>query len=211
MMGKVLGLAGSLALAGCSVFGIRGGTEETPFTLVERLAPDLEIRAYDPRLAAETTLAAGDEDQARNDAFRRLAAYIFRSDRPEGAIAMTIPVAIDPGPPIAMTIPVETNSAAGSGRTMRFFMPQGLAAAALPAPADPLVRIVTLPARTRAVLSFTGSRGDAALAAREAELRRRLAGTAWAPAGAVSTLLYDPPWTVPFLRRNEVAIDVDRR
>jgi hypothetical protein len=75
-------------------------------------------------------------------------------------------------------------------------------------PNDPAVRLVEVPGETMAVLRFTGDRGAAAVAARQAELLRGLAGTAWAPQGEPVAWFYDPPWTLPWLRRNEVAVPV---
>jgi len=62
-----------------------------------------------------------------------------------------------------------------------------------------------------AVLRFTGLRGADAIAARQAELLERLESTAWKPIGPPLTWFYDPPWTIPFLRRNEVAVPVAPR
>ena len=80
--------------------------------------------------------------------------------------------------------------------------------ATLPVPNDPAVRLVEVPGETMAVLRFTGDRGAEAVAARQAELLRGLAGTAWVPRGAPVAWFYDPPWTLPWLRRNEVAVPV---
>ena len=57
------------------IVGIRVGTEEPPHDS-ERLAEGLEIRRYRPRIAAETTVEAS-EEQARSEGFRRVARYIF--------------------------------------------------------------------------------------------------------------------------------------
>ena len=67
-----------------------------------------------------------------------------------------------------------------------------------------------MPEQSLAVLRFTGSTGQTAVAAREAELMRNLAGSPWQPLGEPVAMFYDPPWTLPFLRRNEVAIPVAR-
>ena len=68
--------------------------------------------------------------------------------------------------------------------------------------------LVTIPAETVAVLRFSGSGSD--FAERQSELIRRLQGSAWKTIGAPYALYYDPPFTLPFLRRNEAAVRVDQ-
>ena len=207
MLARFAALAAGLAVAACSVVGDRRGTEEPAFDVLGR-AGATEIRRYAPRIAAETDLE-GDAETARNDGFRRVAGYIFGGNRAAAKIAMTAPVAqAAASERIAMTAPV-AQSAAGPGRwTVRFFMPAQWTLATLPVPNDPAVRLVEVPGETMAVLRFTGDRGADAVAARQAELLRGLAGTGWAPQGAPVAWFYDPPWTLPWLRRNEVAVPV---
>jgi hypothetical protein len=208
MLARFAALAAGLAVAACSVVGDRRGTEEPAYAVVGQ-AGAVEIRRYAPRIAAETEIEGGVE-AARNDGFRRLAGYIFGGNRGAARIAMTAPVAQAPaeGARIAMTAPV-AQAPAGAGRwTIRFFMPAEWTLASLPVPNDPAVRLVEVPGETMAVLRFSGDRGEAAVAAREAELLRALAGTQWAPRGAPVAWFYDPPWTLPWLRRNEVAVPV---
>jgi hypothetical protein len=107
-----------------------------------------------------------------------------------------------------MTVPVETAAGEDGWYTMRFFLPSDYTSASAPEPTDRTVRIVELPETTVAVLRFSGSRDPEQLDGRTAELLSTLATSAWRPAGKSSSLFYDPPWTLPFLRRNEVAIPV---
>jgi len=81
----------------------------------------------------------------------------------------------------------------------------------LPEPNDHEVGLVTVPGETVAVLRFTGDRGSAAVAARTTELLDELKDTAFNPTGTPVGWFYDPPWTLPFRRRNEVAVPVARR
>lgn len=202
-------------LSGCSLLGIRSGTEEPRFDIVEVVDEQMQIRRYAPRLAAETEVETSNDDDGRNAAFRRLAGYIFGKNRLETKIAMTTPVetrsdgAAD-AQKIAMTTPVETRLT-GTRMTMRFTMPAAYTRDSLPAPLDPLVRIVELPPTSLAVLRFTGARDVGTLSDRQADLLARLAPTRWKALGEPFAMLYDPPWTPPFLRRNEVAVAVDER
>ena len=79
----------AVLLAGCSAFGVRSGTEQPAYEVVERIGDDVEIRRYGERLAAEVTVEAEDEMAARNEAFRILADYIFGANRAAEEIAMT--------------------------------------------------------------------------------------------------------------------------
>ena len=196
-------------LTGCTVFGIREGTAEPRFSVLA--APNgLEIRGYGPRIAAETAVAA-DEEQARYDGFRRLAGYIFGANRAKSKIDMTVPVAQQKGETIAMTAPVGQARGEAGQWVIRFFMPADSTLETLPTPDDPAVVLREVPGETMAVLRFTGFWGAEAIAARQTELLQRLEATEWKPAGTPLAWFYDPPWTLPFLRRNEVAVPVAPR
>lgn len=208
MLRKLLILGSGIALAACSAIGIRDGTEEPSFTVMQRIGA-VEIRAYGPRVAAETMVEA-DEEAARTVGFRRLAGYIFGGNQGKVGIAMTAPVAQAPG---GQNLPREeqrslTQTASGQW-VVQFFLPREWTLESLPAPNDPLVRLVPVPASTVAVLRFTGDRGAAAVARRQTELLETIAPTDWHPAGQPMAWFYDPPWTLPWLRRNEVAVVVE--
>ena len=206
---RVAAAVSGLLLTSCTVFGIREGTAEPRFTVVA--APNgLEIRSYGPRIAAETAIAA-DEEQARYDGFRRLAGYIFGANRMRAKIEMTVPVAQQKGETIAMTAPVGQARDAGGQWVIRFFMPTEWTLETLPVPEDPAIVLRQVPGETVAVLRFSGFWGAEAIAARQAELLQRLEATAWKPDGTPLAWFYDPPWTIPFLRRNEVAVPVAAR
>ena len=199
---------GGLLVGACSLVGVRSGTEQPAYQVVVRLEHGVEIRRYDARIAAETTVPMADGQAGRSEAFRRLAAFIFGENRPRTKVAMTAPVQVETVPArIAMTAPVATH-ADGAGMTMRFFMPASYTAATLPEPLDPRIRIVPVPEQTLAVLRFSGSTSPAAVAAQAAQLERGLAPSGWRAVGTPFALFYDPPWTLPFLRRNEVAVEV---
>ncbi|MEU0494105.1 heme-binding protein [Mycobacterium sp. NPDC006124] len=190
------------------IVGIRVGTEEPPHD-TERLPGGLEIRRYRPRIAAETTVEAP-EERARNEGFRRLAGYIFGGNGGSDEIAMTAPVsqAGSGGRKIAMTAPVARSGDDESGWVIRFFMPSKWTMATLPTPDDDRVRLVEVPAETVAVLRFTGDRGSATIAAKSDELRKALHDNGIEAVGEPQAWFYDPPWTLPFRRRNEVVVSV---
>ncbi len=193
-----------------AVVGIRVGTEEPNYTR-RQLTDTVEIRRYGPRIAAETTVV-DDENRARNVGFRRLAGYIFGGNRRDQTISMTAPVSQHStrgGRQIAMTAPVVQATGGDSGWVIRFFMPANWTMETLPTPSDDQVRLVTVPPETVAVLRFSGDRSPKAVAARTDELLKVLQDKGVEPTGEAEAWFYDPPWTLPARRRNEIAIPVD--
>ena len=127
-----------------------------------------------------------------------------RAQRSE-SIAMTAPVVQARSESIAMTSPVVQKSTGAETWSIQFIMPSKYTMDTLPQPNDPRVRLVEIPARTFAVVRFSGLGRQDAVAKHEQALNAALAGSSWRASGDVVTWYYDPPWTVPFLRRNEVA------
>lgn len=201
-------LLSGLLLTACSVVGVRSGTEQPRYDVVARLPDGVEIRRYAPRVAAETTVD-GTEYSARSTGFQRVAGYIFGGNSGHARIAMTAPVAVARGGErIAMTAPVAQAHDADGRWTIRFFLPASLALADAPAPDDARVRVVAVPAETMGVLRYTGSISPTAVAQARARLLAALSSSAWTPQGEAVSWFYDPPWTLPPLRRNEAAVPV---
>jgi hypothetical protein len=89
-------------------------------------------------------------------------------------------------------------------------MPAKYTIATLPKPNDPSVKLVQVPGEIMAVLRFTGLHGPDAIAAQRTQLMAALKGGHWQITGTPVVWFYDPPWTLPFLRRNEVAVAVGK-
>ncbi|SOX52921.1 heme-binding protein, partial [Mycobacterium ahvazicum] len=210
VFGSIASMVGQLLEAAGSVVGYRHGTEE-PDHSVEKLTENVEIRRYGARIAAETTVRA-DEESARNAGFRRLARYIFGANRDSQKIAMTAPVEqrTGKGEKIAMTAPVAQVRAGDQEWVIRFFMPADKTLESLPVPDDAEVRLVSVPPETMAVRRFSGSRSARAVAAQTAELFNTLRDNGFKATDEPAAWFYDPPWTVPPLRRNEIAVPVKR-
>ncbi len=181
-------LAGALS-AGCSVLGIRT-TEEPPYT-VERHIAGAEIRRYGARLAADTVVSAS-EMQARRTGFERLAGYIFGANAGSERIAMTAPVAQLKEAPDVWRI--------------RFFMPAEARPGTLPAPRNAAIALVHVPGELVAVWRYSGSASRAAVKAAETSLLQAAAQAGLQTEGPVFSWFYDPPWTLPPLRRNEAVV-----
>lgn len=179
--------------------------DEPAFT-VERRAGRLEIRRYAPRVEARTRIDGKDFDRALERGFRRLAGYIFGGNAREEELAMTGPVTAG-GERLAMTGPVQSTESDG-GFEMAFVMPPGRTLASLPRPADPRVVLTEVSGRRVAVLRYRGRYRGARV---EQEARRILelaAAAGLTAAGEPAFAGFDPPTTLPLLRRNEIWLEL---
>lgn len=210
MLTTIARLAKGFIEAGGTVVGFRHFTEEPPYT-AEQFPGGLEIRRYEARIAAETTVVA-DEESARRIAFNRLAGYIFGANHNGPRSARRAPVVQQArgghGEKIAMTAPVTQQANAEGQWVIRFFMPRDKTLESLPDPDDPAVSVVTAPAETVAVRRFSGSTSPRAVAAQTAALMRAVRDQGFEATDSPAAWFYDPPWTLPFLRRNEIAVPV---
>jgi len=135
-----------------------------------------------------------------------LAGYIFGGNKRRQSIAMTAPVAQAPtSQKIAMTAPVTQTKSAGEW-VVRFTMPSAYSIETLPEPNDPKVHLRVVPPSRFAVLQFSGVARNDDVAARTIELQELAGAHHLRAIGPASLAQYDPPWTLWFMRRNEVMI-----
>lgn len=190
--------------------GIRSGTEEPQYKLIT-VVNGLQIRQYPPRLAASVTIQ-GNEISARSQGFRKIARFIFGANQANSSIAMTAPVTQQAGTAkIAMTAPVAQTQTMPGYWTVTFFMPAKYTMASLPKPTDASVSIIEVPPQTYAVFRYSGIPNCDATAAAHTTLLRKLDATNYAANGEIIDWFYDPPWTIPMLRRNEAAVLVTEK
>lgn len=193
-------------------FGVRL-YEGSTYKVLNRLDAGIEIRSYGPRVAAEVTLPRAFE-AGRNEAFRLLFDYIAGANQgPNGErsrIAMTVPVESREETRIAMTVPVYTEQQGGHVR-MRFSLPASYTLATSPVPDDDRVQIVEIASELIAAKRFSGRALDSDVDVKKAELISALEMSEWQHVSDPYTLFYDAPFTLPILRRNEVAVAVERR
>jgi hypothetical protein len=214
---------GALSALGLAVgFGLfrwqlqRLFTEEPKYE-IERRVGKLEIRRYPKMVYAETTVSTASWRTALGEGFYRLARYIFGGNGRGERLSMTAPVAMDSvrhprdedtgGEWIEMTAPV-TTVATAEGYTVRFVMPEGRAIDQLPPPKDARVELREAPAKRVAVIRFAGPFTASSAEARSRELIALAKDAGYAPTGTATFAGYDPPSTLPFLRRNEAWIEI---
>ena len=162
---------------------------EEPVYQVEKAweTEQIEIRVYVPRVMAVTEMT---EDS--NGGFRVLAGYIFGGNAEEQEIAMTAPV---------------QQSMEGDSE-MAFMMPAEYALEDLPEPEDQRVSFREAPAYTAAVIQFSGWASAEKADENWQQLRRFLIAEGIDITGEPTLNQYNPPWTLPFMRRNEIIVPV---
>ncbi|WP_066528559.1 heme-binding protein [Erythrobacter sp. CCH5-A1] len=188
--------AGLAAVGAAAAYAQYRQTEQPDYTLV-RADEDFELRDYPALVVAEVS-NAGTRESASGASFRRLAAYIFAQDRPEG------------GEKIAMTAPVLQDETRPGQWRMRFVMPAKYTLDTLP-PAPDDITLTQTPARRMAAVRFSGNASGRDLALMEARLREWMREARLMPAGEAEFAFYDAPMIPGPLRRNEVLIPVAER
>jgi hypothetical protein len=202
--------------------GTAMATEEPKFEVLSK-DNSIEVRRYAPFVVAETWVE-GDMSEASNRGFRAIAGYIFGANKAAGGtepakIAMTAPVTLEPAAAsqkIAMTAPVTIEPQAGETLTMEgakrwrvhFVMPSQYTLATLPKPDNAAVTLREVPAKTWAVLSFSGFNTEARVQQHTDELLAWVGAKKMTRLGSPQLARYDPPWTLPMFRRNEIMVEV---
>ncbi|SDQ19665.1 SOUL family heme-binding protein [Natronobacterium texcoconense] len=203
LAGGLAGVAGIVTASGLWSFYQRRTTETVPYTVVDRVG-EFELRRYPPTILVETTAASDRE------AFRRLFRYISGENESADSVSMTAPVELGAeSQQIPMTAPVETASSDGEEVRMAFYLPQEYDLESAPRPTSDDVELVTAPERILAVRRFAGRRTDDRVARESERLLETLERAGLTPAREPFYMGYDAPWTLPFLRRNEVATRVE--
>ncbi len=188
------------------------------YEVLATISKDIEIRRYAPRIVAQVSVS-GTGREGLNEGFRILAGYIFGNNNRRGTgeikapgrgerekIAMTAPVTAQSAT-IPMTSPV-TASGTRTGLTVSFFMPPSYSLATLPVPTDRRIKLIELPEEQFAVIRFSGGWNASNFDKHAQCLLDRLDRENIRTAGSPVNAYYNPPFTLPFLRRNEVLVPI---
>lgn len=211
-----------LTQMGCSLFGM-SGVEESRYTVVSKNKKK-EIRKYEKMIVA-STIVTGEYKDAQNKAFRVLAGYIFGKNKSKPEIAMTAPVQqaksekvamtapVRVSEEISMTAPVQVSKAGESDKVwkMSFMMPSKYKRIQdLPEPESDKITFEEIPEKYMAAIRFTWLTSEKKNLRKSKELLKWLEREAKYSARSKPTYAgYDPPWTIPFLRRQEILVEVD--
>ena len=157
---------------------------------------ELEIRSYDEYVVAETTVE-GSFDTASRKGFRRVAGYIFGENKnsigQSEKIKMTAPVTVKPD---------------DEGWVLHFVMPSNYDMSQLPIPNNNSILLKKIEAHLAAVIIFSGFTTDAKIQDKTEELKVWLEKKEFKIAGPQQVARYNDPFTLPWLRRNEIIFKV---
>jgi hypothetical protein len=197
-----IGIALSLFLIGAP---LAMATEEPSYRVTEKAEP-FEIREYPPLIVAQVEVL-GDLSEASSAGFRLIANYIFGNNISvrDGGLSTA-----EPAPEkIAMTVPVIAEGR-GDQKTwlIQFVMPKQYTMDTLPKPNNPQVKLVAIGPQKLAVIRFTGFVGDDKVQEKTAELMAWIKSRNALPLGNPRLARYNPPWSIPWMRRNEILIPI---
>lgn len=184
--------------------------EEPTYSVVQK-TEQFEVRQYAPYLVAEVVVP-GPASEAGKQGFSLLGGYIFGKNKGERKLQMTAPVTqtpVEPPAPVKleMTAPV-TQAAVPSGFLVQFVMPKGYTLATLPEPLEARVKLREVPGNRVAVIRFSGSWSQSLYEEKLQTLRGALSAAGMATVGEPISSRYNSPFSLPFLRRNEIWINL---
>ena len=198
-----------IPMSACSVFG-NPGVEIASYNVFQK-DEDIEIRFYEELVLVSTPMNTLDENES---AFGRLFNYISGENLGEAKIDMTAPVLMDStqtsGQKIAMTAPVIVGQDAdAAGPTMSFVLPSKFTLETAPRPTNPDVTLNKLSNFKVAAIRFSGTLNRDSTQKHRKQLEEWIDTNGYRIVGPYKSAGYNPPWTLPNMRRNEVLIPVE--
>ena len=193
-------------LVGCAMVGPIMSDVEKPEYQATALTNEIELRSYDPMLVAMVQMSGSRKD-AISEGFRVLADYIFGNNTLEQNISMTAPVEQQAGQKISMTAPVQQQQRSNSWM-ISFVMPKQFTLTTIPKPNNEMVKINEVPAQRFITIRFSGSNSDDNIRKNESALFNYIAQNKINVTGEPKYAFYNPPWTLPFMRRNEIMVQL---
>jgi len=193
-----------------SIWGLFSSKVEQAQYQVIKKTKDYEIRKYAKHIVAQTTVK-GSFEKALYEGFGIVAGYIFGGNIKKQNISMTAPVSEQkqPAEKISMTAPV-LEKKEGESRVISFVMPRSYTLASLPTPTNSKVKIVTVPEKELAVIRFSWYGTEKRINKMGEKLVSALTRDGIAFIGTPVYAGYNPPWTPPWLRRNEVMVELKK-
>ena len=182
---------------------------EKPDYKVIQSEQNIEIRRYEPMIIAEVEVD-GNREGAIGDGFRIIADYIFGNNTVKRDIAMTAPVQQQESQKIAMTAPVQQQST-GRSWQISFVMPSKYSMESLPEPNNDRVRLKEILTKKFVVIEFSGTNSNENVTKHENQLMNYIEANQIKIIGSPKYAFYNAPWTLPFMRRNEVMIEINQQ
>jgi effector-binding domain-containing protein len=190
------------------IFGVKSvmAIEEAKYDVFKK-DNSFEIRVYKPHVLAEI-IVEGNIEEAGNKVFNRLFRYISGENHSNDEIEMTAPVSQEPrGEKIKMTAPVSLQPAEGRW-AVSFMMPASYTLETLPIPNDPEINLRRVPARRMAAVRYSGFWSGEKYLRYKKKLEAWIQKEGLTVAGDPIWARYNSPFTLWFLRRNEILIPV---
>ena len=181
---------------------------EKPDYKVIQTERNIEIRQYEPMIIAEVEVDGKREDAIR-EGFRLIADYIFGNNTVQRDIAMTAPVQQQESQKIAMTAPVQQQST-GRSWQISFVMPSKYSMETLPEPKNDRVRLKGIMTKKFVVIKFSGTNSNENVTEHENQLMKYIESNQIKIIDSPKYAFYNAPWTLPFMRRNEVMIEINQ-
>jgi hypothetical protein len=157
-----------------------------------------EVRKYAPQLIAETVVN-GDMDEASNKGFRLIADFIFGNNQAPNVATSE---------KIAMTAPVTVEPQTAAQWRVNFVMPSRYTLETIPKPKNNAVSLKEIPPKTFVVLKYSGFNSESKVQAKTQEAKEWALQKNFKIIGIPQLSRYDPPWTLPMFRRNEIMVEV---
>lgn len=201
----ITALVGIFLIGAVSVGPIMSNVETPKYELVtsER---NIDVRRYDSMIIAEVEMNGPRADAIRNG-FLVLAQYIFGNNLSKQGLEMTAPVQQQGCTKIPMTAPVQQQST-GNYWKISFIMPSEHTMETIPKPLNDLVTIKKIPSKTFAVIAFSGTNSDENIKDHENQLMKYVSANNLSLIDTPKYAFYNPPWTLPSMRRNEVMVEI---
>lgn len=163
--------------------------ETVEYKVIEKEG-NFEIRQY------TTFYSAAVEKERMNDSagFRQVFDYISGNNATNEKISMTVPV---------------INELTEDKVSTEFIMPHKYSEESLPKPGNAAIRIKKNESRLSASVTFSGSVSESTIKDYERKLTDWLISKKIKAVGNFRLARYNPPFTLPAFRRNEIIIDIE--
>ena len=206
MLKKIYSAGLAICLSSCSVIGINS-TPEAKYSTIKK-EDNYAIRDYQPLIEAQITITDSNYKTAVNKGFMQLFKYITGANTVKQQISMTTPVLTKKkSQDIVMTSPVFINDNENAW-TIAFVLPDSYTLKAAPTPTNEDIKLIEKPQKKVAVISFNGFMNKNSIDKNTKKLKIWISDNKLQEIGKPMAAAYNPPWTIPFWRRNEILIEV---
>ena len=186
---------------------IASDVEQAKYEILEK-HEKIELRKYQPMIIAEVEVT-GERKEAINKGFKLIADYIFGNNTSSQKIAMTAPVLQNQSEKIAMTAPVVQENVSDQLWKVHFVMPASYSIETLPRPNNNLVKLKNIESKRFVVIKFSGMAGNESIESHTLELKHFVDENRLTAKSLPIYAFYNPPWTLGFLRRNEIMLELE--